>query len=113
MNFFEYSSCSPSTFCSSCPVPRVTTTRACVSPRWNTADPCVRGKRPTSLDRSRITSSPRPSIRVPVSVISWKMRSFRAEKACEMRSGLTVGFLPLGRGVVGFLIWAFNSSSAA
>ena len=47
MNFCEYSSTRPSTRCSSRPVPRVTVTRACVSPRWNTAEPCTRGSTST------------------------------------------------------------------
>ena len=47
MNFCEYSSTRPSTRCSSRPVPRVTVTSACVSPRWNMAEPCTRGSRST------------------------------------------------------------------
>jgi hypothetical protein len=34
--------------CSSSPVPSVATTRACVSPRVNSAEPWVRGRTPTS-----------------------------------------------------------------
>ena len=34
--------------CSSCPVPRVATASACVSPRVNNAEPWARGKMPTS-----------------------------------------------------------------
>ena len=48
MNFFEYSSIRPSTRCSSLPVPSVIVTRAWVSPRWKTADPCTRGSTSTS-----------------------------------------------------------------
>ena len=35
-------------YCSSSPVPSVATTRACVSPRVKSAEPCVRGSTPTS-----------------------------------------------------------------
>ena len=48
MNFWLYSSVSPSTICSSELVPRVTVHRACVSPRVKTADPWTRGSTPTS-----------------------------------------------------------------
>ena len=47
MNFCEYSSISPSTRCSSRPVPSVTVTSACVSPRWKTAEPWTRGSTST------------------------------------------------------------------
>src|SRR6266852_4695514 len=48
MNFLLYSSARPSTRCSSLVVPSVVVTIACVSPRWKTAEPWVRGSTPTS-----------------------------------------------------------------
>ena len=47
--------------CSSSLVPSVTVTSACVSPRVNSAEPCVRGSRPASMVMSRISSNARPS----------------------------------------------------
>ena len=47
--------------CSSSLVPSVTVTRACVSPRVNSAEPCVRGSTPTSQSMLRISSKARPS----------------------------------------------------
>ncbi len=65
-------SCSTSTVsirCSSRLVPRVTTARACVLPRVNSADPWVRGNRPTWQLMGRISSGVRPSTRSPFSMI--------------------------------------------
>ena len=45
-------------------------TSAWVSPRVNTADPCVRGTTPTSVQIGRISSNLRPSRRRPRSRIS-------------------------------------------
>ncbi len=70
MNFFEYSSTSPSTRCSSRPVPSVTVISACVSPRWNTAEPCTRGSRSTSHSIGRSVLPSRPSGRVPARIRS-------------------------------------------
>ena len=36
--------------CASRPVPSVVTTSACVSPRVNSAEPCVRGSTPVRID---------------------------------------------------------------
>ena len=55
--------------CSSCPVPRVVTTSACVSPRVNKAEPCALGRTPTSDSIGRTVFVSRPSIRLPVSKI--------------------------------------------
>ncbi len=64
--------------CSSSLVPSVTVTSACVSPRVNSAEPCVRGSTPTSLAMLRISSKARPSgRRRSFSISSRKMRSFR------------------------------------
>ena len=63
--------------CSSSLVPSVTVTRACVSPRVNSAEPCVRGSTPTSQSILRISSNARPSgRRLAFSISSRKMRSF-------------------------------------
>ena len=53
--------------CSSSPVPSVATTSACVSPRVNSAEPCVRGSTPTSATIGRTVFRSRPSMRMPVS----------------------------------------------
>ena len=42
-------------------VPSATTESACVWPRVNSAEPCVRGSRPTSVSIGRISASERPS----------------------------------------------------
>ena len=52
-----------STICSSALVPSVTTPRAWVCPRVNSAEPCVRGSSPTSQVMGRISVMPRPSNR--------------------------------------------------
>ena len=56
MNFWLYSSISPSTICSSLLVPRVTVHIACVSPRLKTAEPCTRGRTPTAQEIGRMVS---------------------------------------------------------
>ena len=43
--------------CSSSPVPSVATTIDCVSPRVNSAEPCVRGRKPTMLSIGRTLST--------------------------------------------------------
>ncbi len=48
MKRFQLSPISASIFCSSLEVPSVVVTMACVSPRWNSAEPWTRGRRPTS-----------------------------------------------------------------
>ena len=55
--------------CSSWPVPRVAVTKAWVSPRVNNAEPCARGKRPTSTAIGRTSDVVRPSIRCLVSIM--------------------------------------------
>ena len=42
-------------------------TIACVSPRWNSAEPCTRGRSPTSQLIGRMVRPSRPSMRLPVS----------------------------------------------
>ena len=51
--------------CSSRVVPSVTDTSACVWPRVNSAEPCVRGSHPTSQVIGRTVSRSRPSTRSP------------------------------------------------
>ena len=48
MKFSVYSPSIASILCSSCPVPRVDTTIACVSPLVNKAEPCVLGRKRVS-----------------------------------------------------------------
>ena len=64
MKRFQRSPISASIFCSSLDVPSVAVTAACVSPRWNSAEPCVRGKMPTSQTIGRIVFMSRPSMRL-------------------------------------------------
>ena len=47
-----------SILCASSAVPSVVATRAWVSPRWNKAEPCARGNKPTSQAMGRIWSKP-------------------------------------------------------
>ena len=54
MKRFQRSPMSASIFCSSLEVPSVVVTIACVSPRWNIAEPWTRGRRPTSVAIARI-----------------------------------------------------------
>ena len=74
MNRFLWSgSCTVSMICMSSEVPRVTVTRAWVSPRVKSAEPWVRGRTPTSQEMARISSNLRPSWRRPFSRISRRM----------------------------------------
>ena len=56
-----------STLCSSCLVPSVAATSACVSPRVKSAEPWVRGRNDTSALIARVSVDFRPSIRTPSS----------------------------------------------
>ncbi len=89
MNFLLYSSMMPSTRCSSAPVPSTVVTRAWVSPRWNRAEPCARGNRPTSHLIDRRSLGPRPSGRLPSRISSRTTRSSTALKAALIRAGVT------------------------
>ncbi len=71
---------SPSTICSSLPTPRVQETSDWVSPRWNRAEPWVRGKTPTSIVSGRICSNVRPSARTPFSMMSWRVIFFSSTR---------------------------------
>ena len=51
-----------SVLCSSSVIPKVVTTNACVSPLVNKAEPCVRGRTPTSQDIFLTSDRPLPSI---------------------------------------------------
>ncbi len=66
MKLSLYSPSNASMICSSVPVPSVVTTKACVSPRVNKAEPCARGRIPTSATIGRTSTVLRPSIRPPV-----------------------------------------------
>src|SRR2546427_8942512 len=64
-------------------VPRVVVTSPCVSPRVNSADPCARGKSPTSQEMDRTWSFLRPPMRQPSCVIIRRMCSYlRSSSAC-------------------------------
>ena len=97
MNFLLYSSIRPSTRCSSLAVPSVVVTRACVSPRWKMAEPCVRGSTPTSQVIGRICLVLRPSMRLPSRIRSRTTRSSRASKAADTCSGVYCRLAVLGQ----------------
>ena len=59
----RYSPISASMICSSRAVPSVATTIACVSPRVNSAEPCVRGSTPVRIEIGRTVRVSRPSMR--------------------------------------------------
>jgi hypothetical protein len=61
---------------SSLSVPIATTLSACVCPRVNSAEPCVRGVTPTSMVMSRISSSARPSGRFLCTAMRSRMIDF-------------------------------------
>jgi hypothetical protein len=64
MKRWKVSPSKSSIFCASFGVPRVTVTRAWVSPRVKIAEPCVRGSTPVSMVMGRISSKRRPSTRL-------------------------------------------------
>src|SRR5262245_10829965 len=70
MKLFHCSPSKPSIFWASSAVPSVQVTRACVSPRVNTAEPCVRGSTLVSIQIGRTSSNLRPSRRTPRSSTS-------------------------------------------
>ena len=60
----------------------VVTPRICVSPRWNSAEPCTRGSTSTSAERVRMSASPRPSMRTFSRRMRWRTSFlFSARKA--------------------------------
>ena len=75
--------------CSSLDVPSVTTPRDCVSPRVNSADPCVLGSTPTSQSIARTSSAPRPSARAPSSRMRARTLFFSSDRttSCTSLSG--------------------------
>ena len=86
MKFSRYSPSSASIICSSCPVPRVATQSACVSPRVNRAEPCARGRTPTSAMIGRTVRVSRPSMRRPVSRMA--LRTMSASRSLKAALGL-------------------------
>ena len=61
---------------SSLSVPSATTLSACVWPRVKSAEPCVRGVTPTSMEMSRISFSARPSGRFLCTAMRSRMIDF-------------------------------------
>ena len=61
---------------SSLSVPSAATLSACVWPRVNSAEPCVRGATPASIEMSRISFSARPSGRFLWTAMRWRMIVF-------------------------------------
>ena len=72
------------------PVPSVATTSACVSPRVNSAEPCVRGRTPTSRTIGRTVFTSRPSMRMPVSRMFQRTtlacRSWKTSATCSLEN---------------------------
>ena len=62
--------CRASIICSSSPVPRVVTTRPCVSPLVNKAEPWVLGRNPVSESMGLTVELSRPSILFPPLIIA-------------------------------------------
>ncbi len=97
MNFCRLSPSYSSMIWASRLVPSVAETSACVSPRVNSAEPWVRGSRPTSIEIGRTSSSARPSKRLRVaSTLSRRISSSSAEMArlaCSRRSSSSSGRL--------------------
>ena len=62
------------------------TDSACVCPRVKSAEPCVRGRMPTSIEIGRISVSERPSGRFLWTAIRWRMVSFSSlsNAACAL-----------------------------
>ncbi len=81
MKLFHVSPSNVSIFCASSAVPSVQVTSACVSPRVKTAEPCVRGRTPVSIQIGRTSSNFRPSSRtLCVSTSSRRTFSFSSLK---------------------------------
>ena len=77
----------PSMCCASWLVPSVVVTSAWVSPRVNSAEPCVRGRMPASQVMVRISAGPRPSMRLPVDSTSSRRFFFFADSNASLTSG--------------------------
>ena len=77
--------------CSSSPVPSVATTIACVSPRVNSAEPCVRGSTCTSETMGRTVFRSRPSMRRPVLTMSPRTMSLFSALKVSASSTFSVG----------------------
>ncbi|CFV98512.1 Uncharacterised protein [Bordetella pertussis] len=84
----RYSPIRASMICSSCLVPSVATTSACVSPRVNSALPCARGSTPRRMLIGRTVRVSRPSMRgSPLRI--W-LRTMRASRSNRMLSTPTL-----------------------
>ncbi len=90
-------------------VPSATTLSACVCPRVNSAEPCVRGVTPTSIEMSRISFSERPSGRFLWTAMRSRMIDFSslskasctaARRSLAASSFVLGGRLWRGRGVL-------------
>ncbi len=62
-------------------MPSVQTLSTWVSPRWNRAEPCAVGSRPTSAESGRMSVGPRPSMRMPSSTMRLRTIFFVYERA--------------------------------
>ena len=78
--------------CSSSDVPSVAVTSAWVSPRVKSAEPWVRGRKPTSHSMWRISSPLRPSWRVP-SRVSSRNAFFAVSSKYDLTGPTVSGFV--------------------
>ncbi len=92
-------------------MPSVATTRACVSPRVNSAEPWVRGSMPTSERIERTVFRSRPSMRRPVSRM--ELRTTVACAALKASASAWAGNLASpSAGASAAIIFFFAASSA-
>ena len=100
--------------CSSPGDPRVVTVKACVSPRVNTALPCVLGSSPTRQEMWRISVNLRPSGRFSFSKIFWcTISSETSSKTCSAISlsrSIFSGYFPLMTSLTFSLMTLMRSS---
>ena len=90
--------------CSSSEVPSVTTARLWVSPRVNSAEPCVRGSTPTSQVIGRMSAGPRPSAREPFSRIMLRTSVYSSEWKISLTCRSRFGSSDLSFSTASFLI---------
>ena len=75
-------------------------TSDCVSPRVNSAEPCVRGSTPTSQVIARMSLGARPSIRRPVFSTSSRRCFFFADSNASPTSAPRSGNVPSSAALV-------------
>ncbi len=110
MNGFHDSPVSASIFCSSVEVPSVVVTMAWVSPRWNSAEPCTRGKSATSQVMGRMVRSSRPSMRTRCSTTILRTTTYFRSSNSSLTSFSTLGHFSSPSSALSFSASAFLSS---